>query len=80
MWDGVPKVTAFHSLQKQSRGDFHGSPHSARMRETLAGPWRGTKHPQCRSPCLHTYRSNPYGGHKSPLLAAPSIEMPFMER
>lgn len=80
MWDNVPEVAAFHSPQKQPRGGFHGSPQSAGMHETLAGPWRGTKHPQCESPCLHTYRSNPYGGHKSPLLAAPSIEMPFMER
>lgn len=41
----------------------------------------GNKTPSvCRSLLLHTYRSNPYGGHKSPLITAPSIEMPFMER
>jgi len=54
------------------------SPHPC---EECMSPLKGNKTPSVRRfPLLHTYRSDPYGGHKSPLINAPTIEMPFMER
>lgn len=52
-------------------------PHLARE---CASPSTGNKTPSVRPSLLHTYRSDPYGGHKSPLIKAPTIEMPFMGR
>lgn len=39
------------------------------MQESFRKAAFGNKTPSvCRTPLLHTYRSNPYGGHKSPLI------------
>lgn len=62
-----------HGTQAALSVSLHTSSPSPRfasgMRETLRAAAAGNKTPSvCWSPLLHTYRSNPYGGHKSALI------------